>query len=253
MHHRFWAPPRCARALAGLAALAHIAVLASGCEVSVFGSDPIVLVGDGTAGGTRDAHACEEPPDARHAREEGDGGCDVRCVLDAEALAAGTAPECEHLAVGARAGVYTIDVSRHDGVILELEVCDPIGTVLQVSDSATGAPGGGDAGSTAHDADLLLSGTDLHLRASTTVAIPESIVESFATATGCSTRRVVLSEQLIWLVDVERGLCGSGVFRIDPPVDAEGTPDALWHLATTGSVDGSASGSGLRRVEICFW
>jgi hypothetical protein len=225
-----------------------------GCEVSVFGSDPIVVVGEGTSGGTREAHACEEPEDSRHAREEGDDACDERCVIDAEALAAGTLPPgCERVALGERPGTYVLDLSSHDGVVAELEICDPSGTVLQVSDSPTGAPGGGDAGSSAHDADVLLSGTALHLRASTTAAVPESLVEGWIATTGCSTRSIVLSEQLAWLVDTERGLCGSGMFRISPPVDAEGAPDALFHFATRGSVDGAATGSGLRSVELCFW
>ncbi len=224
-----------------------------GCEVSVFGSDPIVIVPEGSTGGTREAHACEEPEDARHVREEGEDACDVHCVIGEDELSGSAPLSCSHVAAGARPGLYTIDMSSHDGIVLELEICDPTGTVFQVSDSITGAPGGGDAGTSAHDADVLLSGTDLHLRASSTAAVPESVVASFVPATGCTTRRIVLSEQTLWLVDVGRGLCGSGVLRINPPIDAEGTPDALWHLATAGSVDGAASGSGLRSADICFW
>lgn len=237
-----------------LTSLLVLAAITPGCEVSVFGSDPIVVVPEGTAGGTREAHACEEPADARTAREEGDDGCDVRCVIDAEMLAAGTLPpECERVAAGARPGLYAIDVSSHDGVIVEMEICDPTGTVFQISDSSTGAPGGGDAGTTAHDADVLLDATSLHVRASTAAETPESLVESFVGAAGCSTRRMVLAEQTFWLLDNQVGLCGSGMFRNMPPVDSDGTPDALWHLAANASVDGAATGTGLRSVEICFW
>jgi hypothetical protein len=238
------------RALCLLGALVSIPA----CEVSVFGSDPIVLAAEGSSGGTREAHACEEPEDSRRAREEGDDGCDARCIIDPEALAAGTIPAtCERVLPGARPGLYTLDMSAHDGVIVEVEICDPHGTAFQISDSATGAPGGGDSGTSSHDADVLLDGTSLHLRASTTATVPPSLVEGYVAAEGCTTRRLVVSEQLLWLVDAERGLCGSGMFRNAPPVDDEGTPDAQWHLAANASVDGTATGSGLRSVELCFW
>lgn len=231
-----------------------LATLIAGCEVSVFGSDPVVIVPEGSSGGNREAHACEEPEDSRRAREEGDDGCDVRCVLDTEALASGgVGSDCARVIAGARPGLYTLDMSAHDGVIVELEICDPTGTVVQLSDSATARPIGGDTGTSAHDADVMLDAAGLHVRASTNAEVPESLVESYVAAEGCTTRRMVLSEQLVWLVDAERGLCGSGMFRNAPPADAEGAPDALWYFATNASIDGSATGTGLRSVELCFW
>lgn len=238
-----------------------LAALVAGCEVSVFGSDPIVIIGEHSSGGTEWAHACEEPEASREARAavaaddaDGETGCTLRCVLVGDG-----AGECDAAtpSTGAdgseRPGVLELDLHDHEGVILTVEICDPSGTVLQIGDSPTTAAAGGDGGTSSHDADLVLSGTTLTVRPATTAETQASEIAGWATATGCSTRTLVLSEQLVYLVENEAGLCGPGLLRIDPPTDAEGSPDARWYLATAGSIDGTQSGSGLRRVEACFW
>ena len=91
------------------------------------------------------------------------------------------------------------------------------------------------------------------MRASAGSEVPSSTVESFVPESGCHERTVVISDQLVFLVEADAGLCGTGMLRIDPPIDAEGTPDARWYLALAGSIDGSASGSGVRSASLCFW
>lgn len=238
-----------------------LAALVAGCEVSVFGSEPIVIISEHSAGGTEWAHACEEPEASREARAavaagDGDGetGCTLRCVLVGEGAGECDAASAVTAADGTeRPGVTELDLHDHEGVILTLEICDPTGTVLQLGDSATTAAGGGDGGTSSHDADLFVAGTTLHIRPATAAETPASEYAGWLQASGCTTRTVVLSEQLVYLVEGEAGLCGPGLFRIDPPTDAEGRPDARWYLATAGSVDGTLSGSGLRRIEACFW
>jgi hypothetical protein len=125
--------------------------------------------------------------------------------------------------------------------------------VFQLADSPTAHAGGGDDGSTSHDADVALDGTTLHLRAATNSDVDPSTVGSFVPETGCATRTLVVADQLAYLVESGAGLCGTGMLRIRPPTDEHGTPDALWYLALAGSVDGRTPGSGLRSVDLCFW
>lgn len=227
-------------------------VLASGCEVSLFGSEPITLAGGTSAGGTSSAYACEEPDAARLARTgvEEEDHCVTRCRWES-----GQAFECRsaHPLEGVRSNVLELDLHDADGLLLTFEVCDPEGVALQLSDSVSGSSAGGDAGDSAHDADVILVGNTLHVRASSGAQTPPSQVENYVSEEGCSTRTLVISEQVAYLVDGERGLCGPGLFRIDPPTDAEGSPDARWYLGTEGSVDGGSEGSGLRSAELCFW
>lgn len=240
---------------------AALAALAAGCEVSFFGSEPIVVVSEHSSGGTEWAHACDEPEAARTARLAAQGteaddeaGCLTRCRY-----VAGEPFECDaaRATTGAdgvaRPSVLELDLRDHDGVVMTFEICDPDGVALQLSDSSSGAADGGDGGQSSHDADMMLNGTTLHLRAAAGTETPPSQIDGYVTEEGCSTRTVVISEQLAFLVEGERGLCGPGMFRIDPPTDTEGTPDALWYLATSGSVDGHAEGAGTRSVELCFY
>ena len=229
--------------------LASLLALVPACEVSVFGSPLIPIIGGGT-GGSEGGHACAEPEDARNARQSAPDSCAEHCRIDA---VAGTT-NCDEVSLGdVRPGLATLDMSGDDGVILTVEICDPTGYVMQLGDSETQHADGGDGGSTSHDADLALDGTTLHLRASTGSSVPASSVPDFVTASGCSTRTIIVSEQIAYLVETGAGLCGTGLFRIDPPTDEHGAPDSRWYLALDGSIDGTRRGSGVRTVELCFW
>lgn len=240
-----------------------LALVAGGCEVSFFGGSPVTVIsasGD-SAGGTQ-ARACGEPDDARRARQDAEA-CADRCVIRAaseeeRAGAAGarfvTEGDCDAVTLGAPSeGVATLDLGSADGVVLTVEICDPEGTVMQLADSPSAAPGGGDAGDSAHDADVSLVDQALTVRASASTGVEPSTVQSFVPESGCHERTLVIADQIVFLVEPDAGLCGTGMLRIDPPVDAEGAPDARWYLALAGSVDGAAAGSGLRRASLCFW
>jgi hypothetical protein len=228
--------------------LLHVAMLLSQCEISAFGSDPIVLGQD--TSGSQNGHACSEPDDARAAREESPDSCASHCHVD---VANGTT-DCESLTIDpSRTSLATIDMRGDDGVLITIEVCDPSGLAFQIADSPTAHATGGDDGSTSHDADIALDATTLHLRAATGSGVPESSIASFVAATGCTRRTFALADQLAYVVDTGAGLCGTGMLRINPPTDAHGAPDARWYLSVAGSVDGHTPGSGVRSVELCFW
>lgn len=221
--------------------------LLSACEISVFGSDPINVFGANPPTSGDSARACEEPEDGRRARE---GTCAERCRLD---IAEGTT-DCETLRLNeVRQGVATLDMGTADGVVITFRICDPEGIALHLSDSSTADADGGDAQTSSHDASVILEGTTLIVHASEGSGVEASSVESYVAATGCTERTLVLSEQLVYLADQNAGLCGPGMLRIDPPTDAEGTPDSLWYLSFAGTVDGERSGSGLREATFCFW
>lgn len=231
-----------------IACLLHVALLLSQCEISAFGSDPIVLGAD--TSGSQGGHACAEPDDARAAREGAPGSCASHCHID---VATGTT-DCDEVSLSeSRNTLGTLDMGSDDGALITMEICDPTGLVFQISDSPTAHGGGGDDHSTSHNADVALEGTTLHLRASTSSSVAPSSVSSFVTATGCSTRTIVLADQIAYLVESGAGLCGTSMLRIRPPTDELGTPDARWYLSVAGSVDGASPGSGVRSVDFCFW
>ena len=71
--------------------------------------------------------------------------------------------------------------------------------------------------------------------------------------TGCTTRTISLTDQLVYFAETEAGLCGPAMLRINPPTDEEGTPDALWHLALGRALEGDATGTVPRAIDLCFW
>lgn len=234
------------RALGSLIALA---LLVPGCEISLFGSDPIVVIGDNGAG-SEGGHACTEPDDAARARAEMPDSCAEHCRIDA---VAGTT-NCDEISLSAaRPGLATLDMSSDDGVLMTFEICEPAGYVLQIGDSPTTLPDGGDQGSSTHNADVGLDGTSLHLRAATTSSVAPSTLEGFVPEGECTTRTIIVADQIAYLLESRRGLCGTGMFRINPPTDDRGAPDSLWYVSLAGSLDGSRPGSGVRSVDLCFW
>lgn len=230
------------------ACLLHIALMLSQCEISAFGSEPMVLGGD--TSGSQGGHACAEPDDARVAREGSPESCAAHCHID---VATGTT-DCDEISLSeSRPTLGTLDMGSDDGVLITMEICDPSGLVFQLADSPTAHAGGGDDHSTSHDADVALDGTTLHLRAATGSDVDPSTVSAFVAPTGCTTRTLVVADQIAYLVESGAGLCGTGMLRIRPPTDERAAPDALWYLSLAGSVDGQTTGSGLRSVDLCFW
>lgn len=224
-----------------IAVLAGCCVVIAGCQVSVFGSEMITVIGSDVGTGGTSARSCGEPDDARRAREDAET-CSDRCRIEGGALTG----ECAVVLDELRAGVATLDLRGADGLIVRMEICDPSGAAFELSDATSPA-------ASSHDATLRLDDTRLTVRASEGSGVEPSQVSSWIAATGCTTRTLVLAEQLVYLADSEHGLCGTGMLRVDPPSDAEGSPDSRWYLALGGSIDGSAQGSGVRSVDLCFW
>ncbi len=235
------------RSLGLVLSAASCALLVPSCTVSLFGSPEMTVIG---APAPRDAHGCEEPDDARRAREDATR-CVARCTLG------GGSPEgeCGAVHVGElREGLVSIDMSDHDGVVVTMEICDVEGVSFSFADSPTADEDGGDAGSSEHDSHAFLDGTTLTLFAAERAQIEPSVVRNYVPESGCVTRTVVLADSTFFLVDAHAGLCGDGVFRVNPPVDDEGTPDARFHLARGQLVNGTRpTGTGVRSTSFCFY
>lgn len=232
-----------------MALLAAGLIHAPGCTVSVFGSDEMTIIGAPAPGG-EGGSACGEPDDARQAREDAER-CVARCSIDAE----GALSECPYIAASdAAGGRFTIDMSQSDGLIFQVEVCDPDGVVFQLADSPTADADGGDQGTSSHDASVLLDERTLILRPSENSDVDVSMARDFVAPSGCTTRTLVVADQIVYLVEPEHGLCGQAMLRIAPPDDLEGLPDSNFHLALGSALDGTSSGgSGFHGAELCFY
>src|SRR5881392_3309200 len=98
------------------ACLLHVALLLSQCEISAFGSDPLVIGGD--TSGSQGGHACAEPDDARAAREGAPDACATHCHID---IANGTS-DCDEVGFeAAHPGVAIVDMGSDDGVLMTVE------------------------------------------------------------------------------------------------------------------------------------
>ena len=254
MSHRF-ITLGCVLALLGGALL--------GCEVSVFGSEPIQLAGGPTPTAGSESGACGEPEETRRARERlADGEpssgesspCAYHCVITAGALTAESSATCPLLTAGEN-GVFVIDMSRADAVVARVEVCDA--SVLQLGDSAGARHDGADDLATSHDASVVIRAGDLDLLPAHDGGLSASHVagyvpESTGGPSECVTRTLELTDSVVFLHDLERGLCGTSMLRIDPPTDTQGQPDSRWHLSLGRTLDQAHTGEPPPSVDLCF-
>lgn len=243
-----------------------LAVLVSaqlGCEVSVFGSEPIQLAGGPhpTVGG--EAGACGEPEETRTARERlADGEpssgesspCAYHCVIAGGALSAESAATCPLVTHG-EDGVFVIDMTRADALVARIEVCDA--STFQLADSAGARHDGADDPASGHDASVVVHGGDLDLLPAHDGGLSFSHVTGYLPETTggpseCATRTLELTDSVVFLHDLERGLCGTSMLRIDPPTDAQGSPDSRWHLVLGRTLDGARAGEAPPSVDLCF-
>ena len=213
--------------------------LVAGCEVSFFGNDPVVLAGTSTNTEGSEAQACSEPDDMRRAREDAEA-CAERCRIE-EGFFVGA---CE--AVTLADHIATIDLSDADGLVMQVELCDPTGTSFELGDARTLA-------SSAKDARVVVEGNAMSVHAASGSGVETSRVSGWVAETGCTTRTISLTDQLVYFAETEAGLCGPAMLRINPPTDEEGTPDALWHLALGRALEGDATGTVPRAIDLCFW
>jgi hypothetical protein len=251
------------RRLASVLLLGALGCSSLGCEVSVFGSEPIQIVGGAGPATGGENGACGEPEETRVARErladgEATSGetspCAYHCVFEAGALTEASRESCP-LVTTLASGAVRLDMSRADAIVARVEVCDD--TVLQLADSAGAKSDGTDDETTSHDASVLLRAGTLDLYPAHDGGLSPSHVEGYVPEnTGgpseCIARTIELTDSVVFLHDLERGLCGTSMLRIDPPTDAQGAPDSLWHLALGRSLDGTVSGALPSSLELCF-
>lgn len=244
------------RSLATLGLL--LLVVTPACEVSVFGSEPIQLAGGvgPTAGG--ESGRCGEPEEARRVRERlatpsAEDPCAFRCVLEAGGLQSGADARCDLVTVAGEA-TFAIDMSEADALVARVTTCPD--TVLHLADSRGARHDGADDPESSHDASVLLARGALVLHPAHGSELGVSHVDGFVPASSdaaCVTRTLELTDSVVYLADLERGLCGSSMLRIDPPTDDQGRPDSTWHLALGRSLDGVIEGAPPPHAELCFF
>jgi hypothetical protein len=247
-----------------LAALA-LGGVAPGCEVSVFGSEPIQLLGGPGPTYGSEAGRCGEPEETRLVRERltpgagEDDPCAFRCVL-VDGVLEGDPATCR-IATRAEDGSWSFDMSEADALIVRVEVCRE--TVMHLADSMGARHDGSDDPATSHDAALLLRGGDLDLHPAHGGGLSPSHVEGFVPAPpesstsegapACVIRTLEVTDSVVYLAELERGLCGTSMLRIDPPTDEQGRPDSFWHLALGRTLDGHDEGAPPPRTELCLF
>ena len=243
-----------------LVTLTLAALSTAGCEVSVFGSEPVSVFGGGTPSSSGNEGRCGEPEEMRLARValnemrqsdgsiEGESPCAYTCLIEHGALA--TTEGCPVLAP-AEDGSFTIDMARADALILRGEFCET--STLHLGDTAHANADGDDDATSAHDASVFVQGGELRLTPAHGSSLSSSRIAGFAET--CVTRTIEVMDSVVYLSDLERGLCGTSMLRIDPPTDAQGSPDSHWHLSvgralTAESTDAAAHAPA--RLELCF-
>ena len=237
----------------------------AGCEVSVFGSEPVSVFGAQPASTGGNEGRCGEPEELRLARvqlrdmraaasagettSDAESPCAYTCILERGELA--SSEGCPLLS-RAEDGSFTIDMGRADALLLRGEFCGT--SILQLGDSARAHTDGSDDASSAHDASLWIADGELRLAPAHGSSLQSSRVTGFATS--CTTHTIEMMDSVVYLAEMERGLCGTSMLRIDPPTDAQGSPDSRWHLSLGRALTEAASeadGAHIpERLELCF-
>ena len=129
--------------------------------------------------------------------------------------------------------------------------------MLQLADSARAASDGSDDATSSHDASVLVRNGTLDLYPAHDGGLSPSHVDGYVPGHGggaseCVSRTLALTDSVVFLHDLERGLCGTSMLRIDPPTDTQGSPDSLWHLALGHSLDGAVTGAAPSQLDLCF-
>jgi hypothetical protein len=188
--------------------------------------------------------------------------CANECFFDAS----GALTSCTNGNPISSSTVYALDIgAAQRGVYLDVEVCDPTGFTVVLSDSATSDGFGGDSfpGATCYDSEIELNGTTVNVYRNDFVGAGTRLAFSDATlvaAAGCTRLRMVVEDSLV---------------RFNPPAGAlltEGTllrlsPSAVCPIANDGQVGGdrrfvlalertpanaNRSGAGLASVYACL-
>jgi hypothetical protein len=161
-----------------------------------------------------------------------------------------------------------VDMTSAAELRVAFEICDPTGYVLDIGDSSSDNGGGGDWGDFEHDAEVLVYDTDLTAFSSDLGYEQTSEREGYhplllsrpdyLAATGCSVRTLHLRDQYIADADDPTLRTQSPTaLRINPSTDAQGYPDAQWHIGVNRVVsswydDRVRIGTGVTTLRLCF-
>jgi hypothetical protein len=208
--------------------------------------------GAGYAGGPAGASMCAAPNFAID-------DCRMRCSVD---LIHGTSDCQGPVAVIAQAGPrarLSVDMSAARALVMEVEICDPAGWVFHMSDSPTGNGWGGDAATTSNDAEFHLNAASPNVGMAVYASDLaqgryQGAMQShvFDGTHGCVTRRILVADQQL-ATDDGLSMCDPALLRINPPSDAEGTPDAMWWVSIGGTFQSSGrEGAGMQRMTFCL-
>jgi hypothetical protein len=161
-----------------------------------------------------------------------------------------------------------IDMTTAAELRVAFEICDPSGYVFDIGDSSSNNGAGGDAGDFAHDAEVLIYDTDLTAFSSDLGYEQVSPGKGYhplllsrpdyLSALGCSVRSLHVRDQYIADADDPTLRTQSPVaLRIHPSTDAQGYPNAQWHIGVNRIVssrlgDRNRVGTGVTTVRLCF-
>lgn len=239
-----------------------VALVVAGCEVSVFGSEPMTVISAGSERVSVETSSCAEPEDGARVRGGGEEACSYRCVLERGVLADGQDCPLRQLeSTTASVTRYSVDLRNADGVLMEVTVCGDAtleGTSLHLGDSE-GARLDGDDPARLHDASFAIVGDGLELQPSHESGVSRSSVRPVfpraegSDPTGCRRATLMVADEVVYIASLERGLCGPAMLRLDPPTDTPAEPDRVFTLALGGRLDGSDPGVVPDRTELCFW
>jgi hypothetical protein len=180
------------------------------------------------------------------------GGCVVSCEVT------GTSAPCTapFSVTSTTAGVVLrVDMTGHAEMQLEVEVCDPTGFLVHLADSPSCNGWSGDGGDFSNDAEVHTSGTGLYAYASDEGGSVNLLtLADYLPASGCANRTLLIGDQYLASADGSFARLDSPyLLRINPPADAEGTPDAIWYLGFGRSVGSSSrTGTGFSLAKICL-
>lgn len=182
--------------------------------------------------------------------------CSYQCAIDVLANSNTCSGAISASLMGSR-GTAVIDMTGATELELRAMVCDPTEWVLHLGDSPTNDGSGGDIGSTSNDAEMqLFFGTNYQVWGNDYVPGTKTltnVLDAVAT-TGCSSLVVIARDQYVELVQPVTDVVSSQyALRINPPVDTEGTPDALWYLGMNRTIGNMLrNGTGLQNVSLCL-
>ena len=184
--------------------------------------------------------------------------CRQRCQIDlirGTSDCTGAVTVLQHESARAR---LSINMSGARSLVMDVEICDPQGWVFHMSDSQTGNGYGGDSATSSNDAEFHLNAASPDVSMS---VFASDLAQGryggamqrhvFSGANGCVTRRILVADQQL-ATDDGLAMCDAALLRIDPPSDAEGTPDAMWWVSIGGTYNGSGrEGAGMQRMAFC--